>query len=410
MNRFIRFTRFLSNTSIRPMSTAKTISGSAPELYKVEALTSEEIGFLQSLAPAVAEHGVTITSTMYDYMFLTYPQVKPFFNQTNQYTKRQPQVLAFSLFQYITHLGDLTPLTAFVNQIVVKHCGLDVQADQYTVVEKCLNHAFKTVLGDAADDHFFRVFGKAYGNLAQLLINAEWEYYKGLQWVGFKEFEVTHKDVECGDVVSIYVSPKDQSQLPKPRPGQYVGLRWKINGTEYSREYLISQIPKSNEYRLSIRKVDGGKVSGFAHEQLKVGDLLKVTAPVGNFVYNSTSEKDLVLFAGGIGITPLISIAETGLKDGKKVTLLYSNRSAQHRPFGDWLEELKSVYPKTFEYKEFLNNDNVHLSANDIKEVASEDKDTYLLGPVEYMDFVKRELENNGVLNVKLEFFGPTKV
>ncbi|KAG7193467.1 uncharacterized protein KQ657_000534 [Scheffersomyces spartinae] len=389
---------------------AKTVSGSAPVLYKVEALTPQEIAYLQSLAPAVAEHGVTITSTMYNYMFQTYPQVKSYFNQTNQYTKRQPQVLAFSLFQYISHLGDLTPLTAFVNQIVAKHCGLDVQAEQYTVVEKCLNHAFKSVLGNAADEQFFLVFGKAYGNLAQLLINAEWEYYKGLQWVGFKEFEVSRKESECGDVVSIYLSPKDGSQLPKPRPGQYVGLRWNIDGEENSREYLISQIPKSNEYRLSIRKIDGGIVSEFAHNELKVGDSLKVTAPVGNFIYDGVSPKDLVLFAGGIGITPLISIAEAGLKDGKKVTLLYSNRSAEHRPFGDWLEELKATYPEQFTYKEFLNNKGENLSANDIKSVATSEKDVYLLGPVEYMDFVKTELENNCVTDVKLEFFGPTKV
>ncbi|GME83981.1 unnamed protein product [Ambrosiozyma monospora] len=386
----------------------------APQLYKIDPLTTEEIDFLKSLAPAVKENGVTVTSTMYNHMFATYPQVKPFFNMTNQHTKRQPKVLAFSLYAYLTHLDDLAPIAPFVHQIVVKHCGLAVEANQYPVVEKCLTYAFGKVFGDVLDDHFYKVFSKAYGNLAQLLIDAEWaHYHTEMQWVGFKDVKVTKLEKECEDVTSVYLTPVDGTQLKPALPGQYLGLRWAVGDhPEVSREYSISDtFQDDNTFRISVRLIPNGFISTYVNEQLKVGDVIKTVAPVGNFIYKKDSPKEKVaLFAGGIGITPLISIAETALADGKSIKFFYSNRKPTTIAFKSWFDDLQTRFGKDrVELHSYVSSEGEKLKVKDIDTV-DDSYETYLLGPVEYMDFVKAELEKIGVKNVNLEYFGPTNV
>lgn len=381
------------------------------QLFKIVPLTAAEISFLQSLAPAVKEIGVTVTSTMYQYMFKTYPEVRSYFNMTNQYTGRQPKVLAFSLYQYILHLNNLAPISGFVNQIVTKHCGLGIAPEQYPIVGKCLVHAFKEVLGpETADEHFVNVLSKAYGNLAQTLINAEESVYKNLQWRGFKDFKVVDLKKEADDVTSVYLAPVDGTKLEPIVPGQYISLRWGVNDTTIQpREYSISHDLINNEYRISVRKIENGKVSTFVNNQLQVGDVIPVHAPVGNITYDSTSGKDNVaILAGGIGITPMITIMEAALKDGKFVELYYSNRTVGSEAFKDTLEKLTTEYPSTFKLKNFISNEGKRLAVSDLGHIDPQTYDVYLLGPVGYMHEFKTYLTGKGVSNLKMEFFGPT--
>ncbi|GME90194.1 hypothetical protein B5S28_g2349 [[Candida] boidinii] len=397
----------------------------APQIYKIEPLTSDEISYLKSLAPVVKEHGVEVTSAMYNHLFETFPAVKSFFNQTNQFTKRQPKVLAFSLYAYITNLDDLSPISDFVEQIVVKHCGLGVLPEQYPVVLECLVFAFTKILGkEAINDKFIKIFAKAYGNLAQLLIDAEFNYYHKLQWSGFKDFKVAKLVKECNDVTSVYITPVDGTVLKSGKPGQYIGIRWNLPGQnfELSREYSVSNdsqdLKNSNCFRISVRLIPNGLVSEYVNSgNLKIDDVIRVTSPIGKFFYedseNVTKETftTVNLFAGGIGITPMISICETALENGKKVNLFYSNRSKESRAFDKWLIELKEKYPNTFNLQEFISKDGNKLTAENFPTIQDkENSDNYLLGPVEYMNFVKQRLNSQGIENIKIEYFGPTDV
>ena len=161
----------------------------------------------------------------------------------------------------------------------------------------------------------------AYGNLAKLLIDLEAAEYAKQPWRWFKDFKVTRIVQECKDVKSVYFTPVDKDLLPLPKPerGQYLCFRWKLPGEEFeiSREYSVSEFPKENEYRISVRHVPGGKISGYIHNNLKVGDILKVAPPAGNFVYDPATDKELIFVAGGIGITPLLSMIERALEEGK---------------------------------------------------------------------------------------------
>lgn len=384
---------------------------SAKQIFEILPLTEDEIAYLQSLLPAVKTSGTVVTSTMYKYMFETYPEVRNYFNMTNQKTGRQPKVLAFSLYQYILHLNDLSPISGFVNQIVLKHAGLGILPEQYPIVGKCLIHAFKEVLGAAADDHFVEVLTKAYGNLAQTLINAEEEVYKTLPWRGFKDFKVVDLVKESGDVTSVYITPADGFKLKPVVPGEYISFRFKPKGPESDeiepREYSISHDLINNQYRISVRNI--GLVSDYVNNKLSVGDLITVHAPVGTMKYDSLSKKPkIAVLAGGIGITPMITIMQSALRDNKSVELYYSNKSLKREPFREELEHLGKLYPNQFTMKTFISEESQKLTTDDLKHLSQQIYDVYLLGPVSYMHEFKTYLTNEGFDDIKMEFFGPT--
>lgn len=385
---------------------------SAKQIYKIVPLTASEIGFLQSLLPAVKEHGVTVTSTMYQYMFKTHPEVKSYFNMTNQYTGKQPKILAFSLYQYILHLNDLTPISGFVNQIVVKHCGLGIKPDQYPVVGECLVHAFKEVLGSAADEKFVSILSKAYGNLAQTLINAEENIYQTLQWRGFKDFKVSRIVKESENVTSVYLTPVDGTVLRPTVPGQYISFKWDIHDKVYGiqpREYSISDNLANNEYRISVKELEGGKVSTYVNEKLQVGDIVPVHSPVGTMLYDSkhSTKPNIAVVAGGIGITPMIPIIKSALKDKKSVELYYSTRTEADEPFKKDFEKLAAEYPN-FKFIQYVSSDGHRLKPIDLDGINKDTYDVYLLGPAGYMHEFKAYLGSRGVSDIKYEFFGPT--
>ncbi|RCK57404.1 Flavohemoprotein [Candida viswanathii] len=390
--------------------------------YQVQELTPAQIKIIKDTVPILEQAGETLTAKFYNRMLTNYDEVKPFFNVTDQKLLRQPKILAFALLNYAKNIENLAPLTGFVQQIVSKHVGLQVKAEHYPIVGTCLIETMIELLpAEIANKEFLNAWGTAYGNLAKILIDAEAAEYAKEPWDGFKDFRVTKIVDESADVKSVYFTPADGSTIPVPKRGQYVCFRWQLPGHEFemSREYSISEFPKNNELRISVRHVPEGLVSGYIHKALRVGDILKVAPPNGNFVYEP-SQKNLVLLAGGIGITPLVSIIEAGLQEGRNVKLLYSNRTPETRAFGDLFKLYKEKYGDKFQVVEFFSDAKVEasnaieelhnrgLTLDDLDFITPED-DVYLLGPRGYMKAIKEHLGGKNI-DYKLEYFGPLDV
>lgn len=383
----------------------------APQIYTPQPLSEAQKALIKASVPILESSGLDLTKAFYDSMLSGNPEVRPFFNDTNQITYKQPKVLAFALLNYAKNIDDLTPLTAFVKQIVTKHVGLQVRAEHYPVVGSHLIQTMGKLLGEKiATPEFVEAWSIAYGNLAQLLIDAEFSEYQKQPWEGHKDFVVTRIEPETDDVKSVYFKPADGSKIAKPLRGQYLGFRFKIPGSEYekSREYSISEYPSSGEYRISVKKLPGGVISTYIHEKLQVGDTIRVAPPSGQFTYQE-NDKDVVLFAGGIGITPLVSIAEKALADGKKVTLLFSNQRAESIPFHRWFEQKKAEHPN-FVFNALNDNENNTLTPDKFDALDLTNSEVYVLGPVGYMNYVKEELAKRGKTEYNTEFFGPTEV
>ena len=127
--------------------------------------------------------------------------------------------------------------------------------------------------------------------------------------------------------------------------GQYITLKVKINGEELRRSYSVCTSPYyEDELRVAVKTVKDGKVSTFLNGSLKTGDTLDVMTPMGNFTspLSGNAKKHYVLFAGGSGITPIMSILKSVMHIEKQstVTLFYANRDESSVIFKNEIDSL----------------------------------------------------------------------
>lgn len=131
-------------------------------------------------------------------------------------------------------------------------------------------------------------------------------------------------------------------------PGQYLSFRQTVNGEDVRRTYSICSSKFDDELSIGIKKVPGGRFSGWANEELKAGDTIETLPPTGRFCLggNSTEGNHYLMFAAGSGITPILSILKSTLMEDKtaNITLVYGNRSINSIMFREELEALKNHY------------------------------------------------------------------
>jgi ferredoxin-NADP reductase len=178
-------------------------------------------------------------------------------------------------------------------------------------------------------------------------------------WPGFRTFKVDRKVIEdpAQSVCSLYLVPEDGQPLPPFLPGQFLTFRLDTGSNGVTdhlvRCYSLSDAPSPASYRISVKRVPApmgsafppGRSSTFIHDQLPVGSLLQVRAPAGHF-YIERSNAPVVLIAGGIGITPLLSMLNWCLAEqpGREIWLFYGVRHAGEAVMAAHLEALAAVH------------------------------------------------------------------
>ncbi|MCH9661972.1 MAG: ferredoxin--NADP reductase [Bacteroidetes bacterium] len=134
------------------------------------------------------------------------------------------------------------------------------------------------------------------------------------------------------------------------KAGQYITLKHTIDGKEVRRAYSLCSSPSSGILRVGIKKVEGGTFSVYANESLKVGDVLSVMLPEGNFVFepNDANAKHYAAFAAGSGITPILSIVKDVLEReaNSSFSLVFGNKSKAETMFHAELTKLKALHPE----------------------------------------------------------------
>lgn len=139
-----------------------------------------------------------------------------------------------------------------------------------------------------------------------------------------------------------------EGSLPWFRAGQYVNLLVEVEGVLTSRPYSISSPPGRDYWDLTVRRVEGGFVSPYLLDRVKVGDILESTGPAGSFYPQPVVDgKEVVLLAGGSGITPFMSMLREAAEKGTpfRFQLLYGSRVPEDVIFKDELEELQEKIP-----------------------------------------------------------------
>jgi ring-1,2-phenylacetyl-CoA epoxidase subunit PaaE len=148
----------------------------------------------------------------------------------------------------------------------------------------------------------------------------------------FHTLKVSDIRRETADAVSVaFEIPAALQPEYLYKHGQYITLKLTVNGEEIRRSYSVCTSPYyENELRVAVKEVKDGRGSTLINRSLKKGDAVEVMTPMGNFTspLSGNAKKHYVLFAGGSGITPIMSILKSVLHVEKQstITLFYANR------------------------------------------------------------------------------------
>lgn len=241
-------------------------------------------------------------------------------------------------------------------------------------------------------------------------------------WNGTRKFCVARKEKEKGPVYSFYLSPHD-GKLPLPEflPGQFLTFHLSINGKPETRCYSLSDSPRPDLYRVTIKRCPAppnspdappGLVSSHFHDTIEEGDILDVAAPQGGFTIDLAEETPLVLSGGGIGITPVLSMMKSlmEIRPRREIYFYYGIRDTAENLIADEIAEWRSrnlpnlhifvcmgdplpedVENETFDHKGFVSVDlfKKHLPSNNF--------DFFTCGPGPMMENIRKDLADWGV-------------
>lgn len=210
------------------------------------------------------------------------------------------------------------------------------------------------------------------------------------------DFTVSRIVHETPTVTSVYIKAKNVERL-KIKPGQFILVRV-LNKKLWWQEhpFTVSWIPHDDELRISVRNV-GDYTADI--QELKPGAKVAVSGPFGRFTVDVAVTKKRLFIAGGIGITPLRSLAEQASENNDDAVLLYANKDSSDVPLKDEIDalHLKKIY--VYSDERIKNAEFGRIDAELVKKLVSDYKhrDIYLCGPPPMIAGLVRDLTAFGV-------------
>ncbi|WP_313532170.1 1,2-phenylacetyl-CoA epoxidase subunit PaaE [Shinella sp.] len=182
----------------------------------------------------------------------------------------------------------------------------------------------------------------------------------------FHPLTVTDVRRETRDAVVVTLRPADEDRAVFDfTQGQYLTFRQKFEDEELRRSYSICAGKDEGVLKVGIKRVDGGCFSTWVNENLKPGDIMEAMPPMGAFFTALEPEvsKHYLGFAGGSGITPVLSIIKTVLsrEPRARFTLVYANRQISSIMFREELEDLKNLYLGRFSVLHVLESEALEI-------------------------------------------------
>jgi nitric oxide dioxygenase len=402
-------------------------------------LTQKTRETVKATAPVLARHGYDIIKHFYRSLLGAQPELKNVFNMRHQERGQQQEALARAVYAYAANIDDPSCLQAVLEGIANKHASLGVRPEQYPIVGEHLLGSIKAVLGDAATEDIISAWAQAYGNLADILMGRESALREETAaapggWVGWREFRVVSKQPESEVITSFVLEPADGKPAADFEPGQYISVAIDVPrlGLQQIRQYSLSDAPNGRSYRISVKREGGadpasqGYVSTLLHDQVQVGDTLRLAAPYGNFFIDVNATTPVVLISGGIGLTPMISMLNRVLASSehnadRDIVFVHGARNSAVHAMKDHLRTTAAHHPNFrafIFYNEPLPQDQPGRDFDfegmvDIGMVADAvmlpDADYYICGPIPFMRLQHDALIARGIPEprVHYEVFGP---
>jgi ferredoxin-NADP reductase len=247
-------------------------------------------------------------------------------------------------------------------------------------------------------------------------------------WNGTRTFRVSAVVDEAEACRSFYLAPEDGRPLPRFEPGQYLTFHLPTGDPlrPVVRCYSLSERPREDFYRITVKRAPNGAGSGYFHRDVHPGGSVEVEAPQGAFFLNPTDDLPLVLIGGGIGVTPIMSMASAlaNRRDSRAIFVFTGFRSSREHPFRVRLAELADARPNMHldvSYSRPLATDRQgcefnhggHVDIERLRTVLpSSNFRYYVCGPASMMGSLVPRLLEWGVAaeHIHYEAFGPASV
>lgn len=223
----------------------------------------------------------------------------------------------------------------------------------------------------------------------------------------FHNLTVAESVQETADAHSILFDiPASLADKFSYHPGQFITLRFAYEDRPLQRCYSMSSTPGLDQHlRVTVKRVDGGRGSNWICDNLKAGSKVDVMQPAGLFVTKDLAE-DHLLFAGGSGITPVLSILRHVLSHGTgKVRLVYANRDEASVIFKQTLKALAQEYSDRMELIHLLDSLQGIPSKGLLVSMAKgmQKGRAFICGPGPFMDAVEAALKVAGMPKNKVQ-------
>jgi len=237
--------------------------------------------------------------------------------------------------------------------------------------------------------------------------------------VAFHNLVVTDLRKTIRDAVVVSLAP--QSGDFSFTQGQYLTFKQDLHGTEIRRSYSICSGPHEDTLQVGIKRVEDGAFSRWANDKLKIGDTLQAMEPQGRFFTHlePNQKKNYLGFAGGSGITPILSIIKTtfATEPDSTFTLVYANRGVNTIMFREELEDLKNEYMQRFNVIHILESDaqDIELFKGRVDEAKCADlfsswidinsiDTSFICGPEPMMQAITSALKAHGMADQDIKF------
>jgi ring-1,2-phenylacetyl-CoA epoxidase subunit PaaE len=247
----------------------------------------------------------------------------------------------------------------------------------------------------------------------------------------FHKLKIREVRPETAEAISVaFDVPAALREAYRFRQGQFLTLRERVGDEEVRRSYSVCcgvhDYERDGELRVAIKRIGGGRFSNWANEHLRPGQEIDVMTPDGRFFTNLDPDcggRHYVGFAGGSGITPMLSLIKTTLATEPRstFTLVYGNRSVASMMFLETLEELKNRYIERLRLHHVLSDEaqeielfNGMLDAAKCRALlqtvipATSIDEAFICGPAPMMEAAERALRDAGVPagRIHVERFG----
>ena len=388
-------------------------------------LDSATRDIVRASAPAIRLHSLAVVERMYELLFRD-RSIEMIFDPSHMRDHSQPRALAEAVTAYAEHIDNIAALLPAVERIAHKHVARAVTAEHYGAVGACIIEAMGDVLGDAATPEFLTAWALAFGDLADVFIARETDLADTAAalpggWRGLRDFRVASITEESAIIRSLDLVPVDGGTVLPHVPGQYLTLALALTDRPLLRHYSLSGAPSPTGYRISVKREPHGVGSGMIHA-LAPGAVLRCAVPAGHFTLDRASDRSVVLLSGGVGQTPMISMAHAlAERERKPVWFLHAAIDGAAHAFADEVGAIAAralwVHTRTF-YERPAAGDRLghgfdrigRIDRDTLREACGDgDVDVYLCGPTAFMRAMLATLAEIGVADerVHFEFFGP---